>query len=299
MDLTHHWIAGLHPPALLTVTRDTVTTLLRLHLERHLLIVILLFRFTLEDNFQWFVLDLKKWRLIPCFFRDWLSLLEEIPRSRMYRTRWQSPIQPMRFVCSFWIIGLRCCFAQERSPFELGIEPVGLSLSLHCFEWLGTLHSTTLGISTIFSIVLCLITSRSSSFPAVGYALFACSWLCSFAFLGFWGPFPGCFFVWVRPCLHCLRHRRRCPRGHRSRSCEALFPRASRPLSLYTFWPWSAVDVSWFATPISSWLLFVARLQLRTRLLQSSLHFWPCASWSVGTSRPIPHCLIDWPVLRN
>ena len=26
---------------------------------------------------------------------------------------------------------------------------------------------------------------------------------------------------------------------------------------------------------------------------------WPCASWSAGTSRPIPHCLIDWPVSRN
>ena len=142
----------------------------------------------------------------------------------------------MRFVCFFWIIGLRCCFAQERSPFESGVEPVGLSLSLHCFEWLGTLHSTTLGISTIFSIALCLITSSSSSFP--------CCWVCSFRlqlavlvyFLGFWGPFPGCFsFESIHACTACARHRRRCPRGHRSRRCEALFPRASRPLSLHTF----------------------------------------------------------------
>ena len=38
-------------------------------------------------------------------------------------------------------------------------------------------------------------------------------------------------------------------------------------------WSCSAIEGSWFMTPISSWLLFVARLQLRTRLLQSSLHF--------------------------
>ena len=100
----------------------------------------------------------------------------------------------MRFVCSFWIICLCCCFAQERSPFESGIEPVELSLSLHCSECLGTLHSTTLGISTIFSIALCLFTSSSSSFPAVGYALLpavGCALLLSWV-LG--SPFPGCFF---------------------------------------------------------------------------------------------------------
>ena len=140
----------------------------------------------------------------------------------------------MRFVCSFWIICL-CCFAQERSPFESGPEPVELSLSLHCSEWLGTLHSTTLGISMIFLIALCLFTSDSSSFPAVGYALFACSWLCSFTFLGSGVPSLAVFsFESIHAYTACARHRRRCPRGHRSRG-EALFPKASRSLSLYFF----------------------------------------------------------------
>ena len=133
----------------------------------------------------------------------------------------------MRFVCSFWIICLCCCFAQERSPFESGPEPVGLSLSLHCSEWLGTLHSTTLGISTIFSIALCLITSSSSSFPAVGYALFACSWLCSFTFLGSGVPSLAVFsFESIHACTACARHRRRCPRGtaHVVRPCFQGLP---------------------------------------------------------------------------
>ena len=139
----------------------------------------------------------------------------------------------MRFVCFFWIIGLHCCFAQERSPFESGLEPVGLSLSLHCFEWLGTLHSTTLGISTIFSIALCLVTSSSGSFPCCWVCSFACGWLCSFTFLGSGVPSLAVFsFESIHACTACARHRRRCPRGHRSRSCEALFPRASRPTSL-------------------------------------------------------------------
>ena len=53
MDLRPSLHCGLaSTSSLLTVSRDTVTTLLRLHLERHLLIVMFLFRFTLEDNFH-------------------------------------------------------------------------------------------------------------------------------------------------------------------------------------------------------------------------------------------------------
>ena len=74
------------------------------------------------------------------------------------------------------------------------------------------------------------------------------------------GSLPWLFFLLS---LSCAKHRRRCPRGHRSRG-KALFPRASRPLSLYTFWPWSAVEVSWLARPFSSRLMFVTRLWLRT-----------------------------------
>ena len=134
----------------------------------------------------------------------------------------------MRFVCSFWIIGLCCCYAQECPPFESRIEPVGLSLSLHCSE------EFPLFIWNLHDLLNCTVfTSSSGSFP--------CGWVCSFRlqlavlfyFFGFWGPFPGCFsFESIHACTACARHRRRCPRGHRSRGCEALFLRASRPTSL-------------------------------------------------------------------
>ena len=147
---------------------------------------------------------------------------------------------------------------------------MGLSLSLHCSGCLGTLHSTTLGISTIFSIALGLIISSSCSFPCCWVCSFACSWLCSFTFLGSRVPSLAVFsFESIHACTACARHRGRCPRGHRSRSCEALFPRASRPTSLTSSLPSRA---AWLIRPTSSRLLFVARLQLRTRLLQSSLH---------------------------
>ena len=58
--------------------------------------------------------------------------------------------------------------------------------------------------------------------PAVGPLLAA---VVALFVLGFWGPFPGCFFLLSpsMPALSCAKHRRRCPRGHRSRG-EALIP---------------------------------------------------------------------------
>ena len=173
----------------------------------------------------------------------------------------------MRFVCSFWIIGLRCCFAQERSPS--GLEPVGLSLSLHCSEWLGTLHSTTLGISTIFSIALfrspvaLVLSLRLGMFfsPAVGCALLL-SWVL--------GSLPWLFFR-LSPSMPALPVRdigAAVPAGtaHLVRPCFQGLPdqRLSRRPCDRAPWSCSAIEVSWFMTPISSWLLFVARLQLRT-----------------------------------
>ena len=133
---------------------------------------------------------------------------------------------------------------------------------------IGTLHSTTLGISTIFSIALCLITSSSSSFPAVGYALFACSWLCSFTFLG---SLPWLFFR-LSPSMPALPVRdigAAVPAGTAHvvvRPCFQGLPdqRLSRRPCDRAPWSCSAIEGSWFMTPISSWLLFVARLQLRT-----------------------------------
>ena len=118
------------------------------------------------------------------------------------------------------------------------------------------------GTSIRMVIVRCL--------PAVGYALLtSCRSALSRSGCSFrsWvlGSLPWLFFLLSpsMPALSCAKHRRRCPRGHRSRG-EALFPRASRPLILYTFWPWTAVEVSWLARPFFSRLMFVARLQLRT-----------------------------------
>ena len=59
------------------------------------------------------------------------------------------------------------------------------------------------------------------------------------------------------------------PCGHHSRCCEALFRKASRPTSARcrldrASWPCSAVEVAWFARPISSRLLRIARLRLLT-----------------------------------
>ena len=60
--------------------------------------------------------------------------------------------------------------------------------------------------------------------PAVGCALLL--------FLGSGVPSLAVFsFESIHACTACARHRRRCPRGHRSRG-EALFPRASRQTSL-------------------------------------------------------------------
>ena len=93
-------------------------------------------------------------------------------------------------------------------------------------------HSSS-GISTIFSIALCLITSDSSSFPYCWVCSFACCWLCSFTFLGSGVPSLAVFRMSPSmPALPVQDIGAAVPRGHRSRSCEALFPRTSRPTSL-------------------------------------------------------------------
>ena len=191
----------------------------------------------------------------------------------------------MRFVCSFWIICLCCCFAQERSPFESRLEPVELSLSLHCSEWLGTLHSTTLGISTIFSIVLCLITSSSSSFPAVGYALlpelavlFYFSWVLgslSWLFFRLSPSMPalpvrdigaavpaGTAHVVVRPCFQGLPDQRlsRRPCDRAPWSCSAIEGRVADQANLL-----SAVVCCTSATSDSTSAVVTAFLDLVPR----------------------------------
>ena len=152
---------------------------------------------------------------------------------------------------------------------------MGLSLSLHCFEWLGTLHSTTLGISTIFSIVLFLI----SSFTLLLGMLFCLQLAMLFYFSWVLGPLSWLFFR-LSPSMPALPVRdigAAVPAGTAHvvvRPCFQGLPdqRLSRRPCDHAPWSCSAIEGSWFMTPISSWLLFVARLQLRTRLLQSSLH---------------------------
>ena len=65
-------------------------------------------------------------------------------------------------------------------------------------------------------------------------SLSACSWLCSFC-LGFCKSLPSLFFLFspLMPALSCARHWRRDPAGT-AHICEALFPKASRPLRSYT-----------------------------------------------------------------
>ena len=101
-----------------------------------------------------------------------------------------------------------------------------LSTALRCS------HSSS-EISTIFSIALCLITSDSGSYPLLGMLFSPAVGCVLLLFLGSGVPSLAVFsFESIHACTTSARHRRRCPRGHRSRSCEALFPRASRPTSL-------------------------------------------------------------------
>ena len=109
------------------------------------------------------------------------------------------------------------------------------SIQLVCCFSMGILHSTSLGISTIFSIALCWLCSGVPSL-AVSFESEASA------------PSPRVPLTWWR---------------------------ASKTWNLYTFWPWSAVEAAWLC----------------------SRHL-TCAWWA-GTSRPIPHSLIDWPVSRN
>ena len=141
-------------------------------------------------------------------------------------------------------------------------------------------HSSS-GIFTIFSIALCLITSSFSSFsPADGYALMpAVGFFLYFSWV--LGSLPWLFFFFrLSPSMPALSVRdigAAVPAGTSHAVVRLCFQgppdqRISRRPFDRAPWSCSAIEGSWFMTPISSWLLVVARLQLRTRHRQSSLH---------------------------
>ena len=148
---------------------------------------------------------------------------------------------------------------------------MGLSLSLRCFE--GWALCIPPHLASPRSCQLHCVRSPVALVPspAVGYALLPAVGCALLPFLGFWGIFPGCFFCLSpsMPALSCARYWRRYPAGTTHvvvRPCFQGLPGrrlARRPCDRAP-WPCTAVEVSWFMTPFSSRLMFVARLQLRT-----------------------------------
>ena len=109
------------------------------------------------------------------------------------------------------------------------------------------MRSATTGISTILSIALCLITSSFGCFSCGWVCSFACSWLCSFclfsraargqvlSLISFSPPHvlhvDEVLIFGVHACTVLREALAPLLRGHHSHCCEALFPRASRPMS--------------------------------------------------------------------